>query len=423
MIQKSKFWKEELLGGRLIKITLLLGLILIFVFVSGCTASKTFLSKPKSKAELLQRMKAKYKKIKRLSYHSKHVVTHDDAIYDSRVWEDPPFSLETLKESSQERAFLESSNICYSRQIYTTHGRKSINDMAVWSSPLDSESEKHPISLLSFTLSAASQEYLTFEVVRGKGLSFLYSLKGKPEEEGGVKEILIDPATFLPVKIVSEGEDLEDEIENISDYQINPTIPKSRFKIGFPSKTRRLVSRFAQLNQLPALSMEDKTVDDFPFDLYFPSQIPQGYTLSQLQVGKVGTSGTVTAKVAGTKEDFVYEFASMSFYFKNRKTDKEITVGVELASDEKVLKAGLLDYAGEGVNLNNSISEVIASLGYQGERKEANLKSGKVFYWLSDGKVSNAIVKIDNTWLMTSPAYAGDFDEQSFLTLAGSLAK
>lgn len=390
----------------LVRAASVLAVVLILLSGSGCSG---MVSRPKSKAELLQLMKSKYKKITRLSYRERHEITHDDITINSQIWESPPFSI-TI---ASDQIFLNSDKVSYSLYYERTFGRKTLSEIVVGSVKDTNEDREHPVELLSSTLSAVSQKHLVYQGVKRKGLYFYYTLKGKPTEELGVKEIWIDPKNLLPVKIVSEGEDLEDEIQNFSNYQINPSIDQSRFRIGLPKKTAKFVRHFTDLNRLPNLAIEDKSANDFEFDLYYPSKPPNGYRLTEVEI--------MRTKVSGTVGNFTYELPSISFEFQNTKGDSEIVIDIAPTNDEKVLKADLIGTAGEGVDLNSPLSDIIAAIGQWETLKETTLRPGKVHYWLSEGKFSRAVIKTDKNWLYISPIYDQP-EEQFFLDFADTLS-
>lgn len=406
------------MGKRSSRIVIITGLLLVLLSSAGCAETTAFLSRLGGKTLLLYRTNAEYKSIRRLTYRKKHVFTHDDIVINSRVWEDPPFSIDV----SKDRILFESDRMFLRRFTETTDGSRRMAEMTIVLKDKTAGNDGQP-SLLSTAQSAVSQKQLFYRGVRRNKNSSFHVFKGRPLKAGGVKEIRLDTTTLLPVMIVNEGEDGQDEIQSFSDYGVNRVIARSSFKVGFPPETRKLVDDFSRLNHLPGFTMEDGTTDDFSFDLLYPSQIPHGYRLSRVEVWRNQTSRPVG--------DRTYELPLISFEFQNKQQGKKTAAGIvfdmQITDDERAFKA--VSFALDGDDLNRPMLDVIASITYQGQLKEADLDSGKVFYWLSNGKVSDAVAQTEGNWLRISPAsvrrnyFEDGLEEQLFLELAGSLVK
>jgi len=127
--------------------------------------------------------------------------------------------------------------------------------------------------------------------------------------------------------------------------------------------------------------------------------------------------------VSGTIENYSYELPLLSYEFQNKETGKKIDLGIRLSSNEKAFKANLVGNSGEGVKLSSSMPDIIASLDHWGTLKEANLSSGRFYYWLSNGKVFGPIIKMGKNWLEISPVYGEEVEEEFFLTVVDSLEK
>lgn len=392
-----------------------LGLILLSLIGGdiGCRTRETKQFRPGTKAELLRLMDAKYRGIKRLNCNLRLVITHDGNVNSSEVWASPPFSIK----NSNDGVYLDTSTTSYSKSTRFAGLHRDIDEIMVRliTSSNGEKRKKRPIDLLAMAQTSASKKYLIYRGIKRAGSSYVLVLKGKPKEELGVKEIWLDSGTLLPVRIVSEGEDQSDEILTVSDYLIDPKIPRSRFKIGFPPKSQKLAEYFAKLNGVANDAIEDNRLDDFPFDLYFPSKIPKGYQLLQLQVMRTEVSGTI--------ENYSYELPLLSYEFQNKEMGKKIDLGIRLSSNEKAFKANLVSNSGEGVNLSSSMKDIIASLDHWGTLKETNLSQGRLYYWLSNGKVASGIIKMGKNWLEISPVYGEEVEEEFFLTVVDSLEK
>lgn len=385
-------------------------LLVLLLFATGCQPKvKKPEFDPKNKEELKNEVESKYKKIKTLQYNSDYIATHAGDLSTGPVFEAPP---DYLIETS-EYVLLISEDIQISR--YNTNGLRRSTLIEVSFSMLDAQNnnKQASMSVLSVTRDFLSYPDTAYEGVKEKGSAYYYVLKRKPDETGDIKEIWLESENLLPSKIIREGEDKADEIENLSGYVVNKTIDSNKYRVGLPEKTLALGKRFAKLNKLSKLPAESADIADFTFDLYYPSKVPNGYRLHEIII--------LNEKISGTIGNYSYELPATTFVFYSTKNDTTITLETNTTSDETAMKAHLLSFASGDLDLNSSIKQIIESLGHLGSLKEEKVGPLKVYYWLEKNYVSSALIQDKDTWIYVSPAFDDEVSEQFFLDFAKSL--
>lgn len=172
--------------------------------------------------------------------------------------------------------------------------------------------------------------------------------------------------------------------------------------------------------QLPNITVEDRTIVDLPFDVvYYPAEVPQGWQLKSM--------GASIGIESGQREGYKYELDRISTGLRNKKTGEEASVDMLFSGDENEVKANILD-SGRGVNMNNSMLEVIASRSEGGNLKEESISRGKL-YWLESGQGFYSLVFTkDGNWFYLYGSYRPyrsrfGIDDQFLRQFVNSLTK